>query len=268
MSADTFESLARGLARLGSHASSREASRALPEGVYTTFRTYERDKVLRLGQHVGRLVESASLTGANAPLALPHVRNAVREALAATRHAESRVRLTFAPPRLFVTVEPFTPLPAKAYEDGVTCVTVPVRRENPHAKDTRFVATASDAYARLPPGVEEGLMVSEEGTVLEGLSSNFFAVRDGRLWTEEARVLAGVTRSLVLQVASGVLPVSRTGVALDARVEECFITSVSREVLPVVRVDDGAVGTGRPGPATRAIADRFADLVRREAERV
>ena len=130
-------------------------------------------------------------------------------------------------------------------------MTVPVRRENPHAKDTRFIATATAAYAALPSGIEEGLMVAEDGVVLEGLSSNFFAVRGSRLWTEEERVLRGVTRALVLEVAATVLPIERTGSPLDPSVAECFITSVSREVMPVVsgrRPACGrrAAGTGHP----------------------
>jgi len=143
---------------------------------------------------------------------------------------------------------------------------VALRRDNPHAKATRFIATASAAYAALAAGIEEGLMVADDGVVLEGLSSNFFAVRDGRVWTEEQRILAGVTRALVLEVAEGLLPVERTAIPVDATVRECFITSVSREVLPVVRVDDRSIGDGRPGPVTREIARRFAELVDREAE--
>ena len=87
--------------------------------------------------------------------------------------------LTWAPPRLFAAVEPFTPLPAALYESGVSCLTLPIRRENPHAKDTRFLETAAAAYGSLPPGRHEGLLVAEDGAVLEGLSSNFFAVREG-----------------------------------------------------------------------------------------
>jgi branched-chain amino acid aminotransferase len=196
------------------------------------------------------------------------LRGAVTASLDATRFPESRLRITFSPPRLFLSVEPFTPLPRRLYEEGASCVTVPVHRDNPHAKDTRFIATASDAYAHLPTGVEEGLMVAENGAVLEGLSSNFFAVRDGRLWTEEKRVLPGVTRALVLELAEGVLPVERTAVILDDTIRECFITSASREVLPVVRVHGRSIGDGRPGPVTQEIARRFAALVAREAEQL
>jgi branched-chain amino acid aminotransferase len=268
MAVTSFEWTGRGLAVISHHHTFAAGSAALPEGAYTTFRTYRGRRIVRLPQHVGRLKESADLRGTPGDLKLADVKAAVRAALDATRHDESRFRLTFAPPRLFVGVEPFHPPPARAQEEGVSCVTVPERRENPHAKDTRFIATATAAYAALPAGIEEGLMLAEDGVVLEGLSSNFFAVRGSRLWTEEERVLHGVTRALVLEVAATVLPVERTGISLDPWVTECFITSVSREVMPVVRVDGRLVGDGRPGPVTREIATRFAALVERDAEPV
>jgi len=268
MTVSTFEVRREVLERLGSQGTLGEASALLPVGAYTTFRTYHGRRVLRLAQHAARLLESTALKGEPGTLELESLRAAVGAALDATTFGETRFRVTFAPPRLFLSVEPFTPLPSGLYDEGATCVTVPVRRENPHAKDTQFIATASAAYGRLPAGVEEGLMLAEDGSVLEGLSSNFFAVKQGRLWTEEVLVLQGVTRSLVLEVAAAVLPVERSAIRLDDGVDECFITSVSREVLPVAAIDGRSIGSGRPGSITREIARRFADLVEREAEAV
>ncbi len=236
---------------LGQSGSLFEASSTLPAGAYTSLRTYRRNRVLRLEQHFRRLEESVAL-------------------LLATGHPESRLRLTFAPPRAFVSVEPFEPLAESLYRNGVACATFPLERDNPRSKDTRFIATASGAYASLPEGVHEGLLVAEDQSLLEGLSSNFFAVRKGSLYTEEARVLLGVTRSLVLEMAAGRLPVERRAIHKPELVEasEAFITSVSREVLPVIAIDGLAIGGGRPGPRTRAIMAAFADLVMKEAKPV
>lgn len=264
----TYEAEAAGLRLVGRHVSLAASSADLPAGAYTTLRTYGGRGLVRLDQHLRRLEESTALQGQAGTIDSSAARRAVTLALDATANPESRLRLTFAPPRLFVAVEPFTPLPPRLYEQGVACVTLDVRRQNPHSKDTRFIAAAQAAYSRLPAGVEEGLLVGKGGALLEGLSSNFFAVVGGVLRTEEERALIGVTRSLVLEVAEDIVPVERRAVRIDdlPRVDEAFLTSVSREVLPVARIDGRPVGDGRVGPSTLAVMGAFAALVQREAE--
>src|SRR5262249_40292023 len=135
------------------------------------------------------------------------------------------------------------------------------------AKDTRFVPQAERAYRALPAGVHEGLLVGEEGALLEGLSSNFFAWHEGELRTEEERALDGVTRSIVLEVAMSSVPVRREAVRLAdlPRVAESFLTSASRGILPVVAVGGRSIGSGRPGPLTMRLTKLFDQLLEREA---
>jgi branched-chain amino acid aminotransferase len=269
MSALTFEAVHGELSVPTAAAGLADASAALPDGAYTTLRTYQGDRVFRLGDHVERLRRSAGPPGDPSDAALNEVdvQRAIAAALRKTRHTESRLRLTFAPPRLFVTVEPFDPLPAELYQHGVWCVTVPVVRANPQAKDTRFLPAAQQAYARLPPGAHEGLLLSEDGRLLEGLSSNFFAIQEGQLYTEEEQALHGITRSLVLEVAGPGLPLAGRAPRADelGRTSEAFLTSASRGVLAVVRVDDVVIGEGHPGAATLELARRFAQRLLQEA---
>ena len=265
----TFEVTPDGLGTELVFATPAEAASALPRGAYTTLRTYGGDHIWRLDHHVHRLQESIALQGGLGDALDPA---ALRRALAGARrrtgYPESRFRVTFAPPRLFVSVEPFVPLPESDYRDGVRCVTVALERHNPHAKDTGFLAAAQDAYRVLPEGAHEGLLLGADGVLLEGLSSNFFAVRSGLLWTEEERVLPGLTRALVLELASGLLPRGPRGVRREelAEAQEAFLTSASRGILPVVRVDETAVGDGRPGPLSPELRRRFDERVAREAE--
>lgn len=242
----------------------------LPQGAYTTLRTYHGRRVLRLEQHIARLTRSVELQGSPAALHETRLRAGLAAVLARAGFDDTRLRVTFAPPRLFIAAARFEPLPHELYEAGVACATVPLRRDNPHAKDTRFLATAEAARARLPEKTHEGLLVDDAGDapcILEGLSSNFFGVIDGALRTEGARVLEGVTRSIVLELAAPLAEVRMQAVRRDElpRLGEAFITSVSRGVLPVVCIDGRAVADGRPGPLTRALVARLFELVEREA---
>ena len=255
------------IGRLTTHPTMRAAADALPQGAYTTFRTYGRDRVLRLDQHFARLVESAQLMGLRGQLDPALARTCIRAALAKAGHAQSRVRLTFVPPAFFASVEPFPEISPLSYAAGVRCVTVTLRRENPHAKSTTFSAQAAAQYKTLPAGVEEGLMVADDGSVLEGMSSNFFAVLDGVLYGEEARVLIGTTSRLVKECAQGLLPAKAQPIHKTdlKRISEAFITSVSREVMPVVHIDGQPISDGNPGPITRALMQRLSALVAAQA---
>jgi branched-subunit amino acid aminotransferase/4-amino-4-deoxychorismate lyase len=229
-----------------------EASAALPDGSYTALRTYAHDRVVRLQAHARRLRESTALLGQAAELDDRRLRRAVAGALRATGHGESRLRVLFAPPRLFVSVEPFEPLPEAIYERGVWCVTTTLQRPNPQTKDSRLIAA---------------LIVGADGSLLEGLSSNVFALHHGVLHSEAERALPGLTRALVLEAAQGLVPFapSPARIADLPEVAECFLTSASREVLPVVRIDEALIADGRPGPVARELRRRLRDAIAREA---
>jgi branched-chain amino acid aminotransferase len=244
------------------------ASAALPAGAYTTLRTYGGDGVPFLADHVRRLEQSSALLGRPAALDPHGLRAGLAAVLRATRHPESRIRVTFAPPELFASVELFEPLPEQLYEDGASCVTVPLHRDKPQSKDTRFLSSAQGAYRALPPGVHEGLLLGEDGALLEGLSSNLFAVVGGVLRTEDTRALHGTTRALVLELARGIVPVSFEPLrkADLGRTTEMFLTSVSREVLGVVRVDDVKIGRGKVGSLARDLRKRYRERMRSVAD--
>ena len=265
--AGTWELRDGRIAFRGASSSLAAASQDLPAGAYTSLRTYGGDRVVRLRQHVQRLVDSVRIQGQEASLDEADVGRLLAEALKSSNNPDSRLRLTFAPPSLFVSVEPLEPLPESFYRDGVWCVTVPLRRDHPAAKDTRFIATASAAYQSLLPGAHEGLMVAEDGSILEGLSSNFFAVLDGVLHTENDRALPGITRSIVLELCQGLVPVSLIPVHVAdlPRTAECFLTSVSREILPIARVDKVVIQSTNVRTVTDQLIHGFCALVKREA---
>jgi branched-chain amino acid aminotransferase len=252
------------------------ASACLPSGAYTTLRTYERRKVLRLDDHLERLVQSARRLDAAARVLLTHaqLRHALGLALDRTGFAESRVRITLAVPKgdLFISVQPFdlASIPPELFQQGVAVMVCPFVRHETQAKATTSIASLHGVQATLPAWAHEGIMADAQGRLLEGLTCNFFAVFEGVLRTANENIVVGTTRALVLQVAQGLVPVALEPVRvrdLD-RVSECFITSVSREVLPVVRVDDRILAEGRPGAVTLELLRRFRAHVRAQAETV
>jgi branched-subunit amino acid aminotransferase/4-amino-4-deoxychorismate lyase len=157
------------------------------------------------------------------------------------------------------------------YDDGVKVLTRTMHRENAKAKLTGFIHTAAELRQGLPANVNEILMIDADDCILEGLSSNFFGVLKGVLWTANEGVLNGITRQIVLEIAGRLgIPVHFACLPLCEipNLQECFITSASRAVLPVVQIERTVIGTGKPGEITRRLLAGFQDWIQQEAAEV
>lgn len=256
-------------------ASLNAAASIIPDGGYTTLRTYGKRGIIVLNHHFDRLEESAALLGHPIHLHRPALRTVLCEILNQTKWEESRLRITVdctvAPGELWVSVEPL-PLPDPIlYETGVACLTRTMHRDNPKAKYTSFI-TSSHAERQLVQGeINEVLMVGEDGGILEGLSSNFFAIYQGNLYTAGEGVLPGITRTLIVEEAERAnIPVILESPRLEwlADLDEAFISSASRAVLPVTRIDAMAIGDGRPGAQSRHILTLYQARLEQEIENV
>lgn len=255
-----------------------EASLHLPGGAYTTFRTFSGQKALHLEDHLSRLEQTAKMFGDPIALDHPQLRSAVRQALhgAVMENGEAadwRVRLTLDLEvhhgAVYVSLQPLVTLPDEAYRQGVPVITCSLQRQLPKAKLTRFIVRAGAVRQNLPPGIEEAIMVDPQGHLLEGLSSNFFAVQAERIWTAEVGVLSGVTRFLALQAAERLnIPIQLEPVSLAdlPRIDEAFITSASRGVLPVRQIDQALIGNGCPGTLTCKLMHTYQAMVQEQLE--
>ena len=257
----------------------------LPGGAYTTIRTYHGNRVIRLQDQAVRLEQSARLAGKPVLLDEARFRGALRSALAQARKqlanvltdageiADLRLRLTLdlesQPGDLYIAIELLEVPPQEAYREGVAIVTCTLERLQPEAKLTRFVARSQHIRQSLSPGVNEAVMVSAQGFLLEGLTSNFFAVSHDEIRTAGEAVLAGITRGLVLDSARRLgLPVRFQPVHISelSTLQEAFITSSSRGILPVCRINELRIGTGNPGPLTRRLMYTFDEIIMEQLE--
>jgi branched-chain amino acid aminotransferase len=252
-----------------------QVSQQLPGGAYTTLRTYHHDRVLRLAEHFERLEETARLAGiAEINLDRTLIRSAIRDAVQQfSDSGETRIRITLdmevSTGAVYLALEELQIPAAQEYELGVNVMTQRMYRQNPKAKLTGFIAAASHLRQETPAGINETLMVDDQGEILEGLSSNFFGVVDGKIWTAEARVLSGITRGMVLEAAKQEnIPVELRPLYLYqlTEIQEAFLTSVSRGVLPVRAVDGKRIGSGTVGAITRKLSDRFRENIHADLE--
>jgi branched-chain amino acid aminotransferase len=248
-------------------------TRQLPPGLYSTFRTFDnRQRVIGLRQHLKRLYVPARQMGIQPRADESSLRRALAASLADLGTGEARVRLILTlSGDLYFALEPFAPLPEEVYEQGVRVITFPLHREKPALKSTAFIEISQQARRQAAEaGAFEALMVWR-GRILEGVTSNFFYVQGGVLGTAGRGVLPGVTRRLVLRLArrgGGEVRYAALPLAEIPRLEEAFLTSSSRGIVPIVQIDDVPVGEGRVGAWTKRLALAYAAYVEERSERL
>ena len=238
------------------------ASQVLPPGVYTTFRTFNGDKILSLNDQVKRLEQSADLVGCPIQLQINLLRDILCKVLKPYPSHEKRVRVSMdlKTGAIYILIEPLQ-IPGKMqYERGVQVLMVRHQRQNPKAKQTQFIEIADTIRKDYPGDVNDLLMLNDDGFILEGLNSNFFAVRNDEVFTADENVLSGITRETVLKVIRQLgirYHLSPIHVNELGEVEEAFLTSASRSVLPIAQIDQTRMKDPVPGPVTRAIRDAY-----------
>ena len=238
--------------------------------VFDFLRTYN-GRPFHLEAHLKRLRNSAALIGLSCPWSLEELTRVVDQTLAHNSYPESNIRLlvtggdsedSISPgqhPRLLVMVRPVAPHPQIWYEEGIKIITARLNRYIPGAKSTdyiRAIVTLKDAQAA---GAVESVYVNTDDQVLEGTTSNLLLVSSGTVITPAEEILPGITKDVLLEimkpeVSVELRPVSRSELLAS---DEVFLASSTKEVVPVVQVDDQVIGDRRVGKTTRRVMELF-----------
>jgi branched-chain amino acid aminotransferase len=252
------------------------------EGVYEVCRTYH-GRLFLFDRHLRRLRTSAQMIALPVPMTDGEIVDRVERTMAVAQlgTADAYVRLlltrgvgdlSYDPsrcpePSLVIIVREHVPLSHEAYERGICVVLVSIIRNHPESidpliKSNNLLNNALAMQQALRRGAFEAVMRNHRGELAECSQSNLFVVRGGTTLTPPlgAGLLAGITREFLFQIGQDVgVPIVEATLHDEdlLRADEAFLTSTTREVVPIVRVDDREIGTGRPGPVTRVLLDAF-----------
>lgn len=228
-----------------------------------------------LDAHIDRLLSSVTKIGLTPPWSKDKIKEIVFNVLEKNAHmdeANIRILVTggsspdfFSPadnPRLIVMATDIPALPAHWYTKGVKVITFVQQRALPDAKATNYIPAVLALKQAKAQGAVEALYMTRDNIVLEGTTSNLFALVEGTLITPGKGVLKGITRKTVLALGKKLFPVAEQDLALNTLLSasELFITGTNKGIVPVVQVDDHVIGTGTPGPGTKSLMSAMADL--------
>jgi len=243
-------------------------------GVFDYLRTYG-GVPFQLGAHLRRLQRSADLIELACAWDLETLGEIVLETLRSNCFEETGIRLVvtggdspsgFMPggdSRLLVMATALQVLPAAVYQRGAAVATVEQYRHMPEAKTINYIPgiMAQRRAQRLVPDAIDAIYCAD-GLVVEGTRSNIFIFRDGRWITPDDGLLPGITRAEVIKLL-------RRGGQLELRAitlnefysaDEIVLTSTTKEIVPIVQVDDARIGAGVPGENSRRLMRQWREM--------
>jgi len=240
-------------------------------GVFDFLRTYN-GVPFHLDDHLQRLKRSARLIGLEIPHPIEEIKTIVEETLRRNSYPESNIRLVVTgglssdgitpgnSPQLLVMITGVKEMPAQWYSDGAKLITSHVDRFMPGAKSINYIpAILCQNDARNQQAIE-AIYVDKNGYMLEGTTSNLFAFIGDTLITPPCdRVLPGITRQVVIALAEKEFSIVQRQLHKDELrlLDEVFIASSVREVVPIVAIDAVKIGDGKPGIHTKKIIEMF-----------
>jgi branched-chain amino acid aminotransferase len=255
------------------------------DGVFEGIRAYS-GKVFRLAEHVERLYQSARAIMLEIPIPASQMAADIEKTVKANGFTDCYIRVVVtrgagalgldirktSHPQVIIIADMIQLYPPELYEKGLDIVSVSTIRNHPNALNPRIKSLnyLNNILAKIEgqlAGCVEALMVNHKGEVAECTGDNIFIVRKKEIITPplDAGILEGVTRNAVIEVArkGGYATFERAMTRHDVyTADEVFLTGTAAEVIPVVKVDNRPIGTGKPGPIFADIKAKFERLTR------
>lgn len=259
------------------------------DGIFEGIRIYN-GRIFKLKEHIDRLFCSARAIMLKIPMSHQELVRATVKTCRENKLREGYIRLLVTRgvgtlglnpssckrPSIIIIADKIQLYPPSHYQRGLSIITVPTTRNlhsalNPAIKSLNYLNNILAKIEANNGGCEEAVMLNAEGFVAECTGDNLFIVKNGELLTPplSAGALYGITRQTVIELAAAAgIKISEPDLTrYDLfNADECFLTGTGAELIPVVKIDGRAIGTGNPGPLTRRFVEDYRALTKSSGE--
>ena len=250
------------------------------DGVFEGIRSYN-GLVFKLREHLDRLFESARTLMLRIPMSKEELVKATVLTLRANHLKDAYIRLVVTrgvgdlgldprkcpKPTLFIIADKIILYPKEYYDKGLVLATVSTVRNHPEAlnpqlKTLNYLNNILAKIEATNAGVDEAILLNAQGYVTECTGENIFFIRGKAAYTPPPYVgiLKGITRAVVMRIAR------ENGLSVHEEVftrhdlytaDEVFLTGTAAEIVPVVKIDNRVIGSGRPEAMTLRLMKEF-----------
>ncbi|QKS70685.1 branched-chain-amino-acid transaminase [Paenalkalicoccus suaedae] len=257
------------------------------DGVFEGIRVYS-GNIFKLDEHLKRLYQSAQSIMLEIPYTKEELQQIIIETIRKNELDTAYIRLVVsrgqgnlgldpascARPRLVVIAEALSLFPKELYQRGLSLGSVATRRNrpdvlSPQVKSLNYLNNILVKLEANQAGVDEALMLNDQGYVTEGSADNIFIVKNKKIVTPPVYLgaLEGITRNAIIDLARTLnyevveAPFTRHDVYVA---DEVFLTGTAVEVIAAVQVDGRKIGEGIPGDVTNHLLAAFREIVTRD----
>lgn len=243
-------------------------------GIFDFFKVVN-GKPLFLEEHLIRFMNSAKGMGLPLRYSIEALKSIIISLLNKNQIPNSGVKIiltggyskdafSLAEPNLVVTQSPFV-VDKNAQEKGIKVISVNHQRQLSSIKTIDYLM----AIKLLPQMKEQGaqdILYYNNDWITECPRANFFIVtKSGEILTSRKDILLGISRQKILELSGKEFKIRTSDISLEDvyQAEEAFISSTTKNILPVVAVDEYSLGNGTPGPITRSLSQRYDELIQK-----
>lgn len=238
-------------------------------GIFDYFRTINNQEIF-LEDHLDRFFYSASQMNLKTDTDRNQIKKLIQQLIEKNNIPDSGIRITLtggysedgytiANPNLLIIQTPFT-FNKENFDKGIRLITYNHQRQLPQVKTIDYLMAIY-----LQPFIKEkgadDVLYHDQTEIRECPRSNFYIVnKNNEVVTPSKNILKGITRKKILDLPGLNIKEANINLKDIENIREAFITSTTKNVLPVLKIDGKIIGNGKPGKITMQIYQKIFDL--------